>query len=57
MDRGPVKRFGVCREVTRGLSGNIATLSRPSMDDLVKGHVNRISMKQASLKISTLLIF
>ena len=57
MDRGPVNWVGVCREVTRGLLGNIATSSRPSMDDLVKGHVNRISMKQASLSIGTLLIF
>ena len=49
MDRGPIKRVGVCREVTRGLPGNIATSSRLSMDDLIKGHVNRISMEQASL--------
>ena len=49
MDRGLVKRAGMCREVTRGLPGNIATSSRPSMENLVKGHVNRISMKHASL--------
>ena len=58
MDRGLVKRAGMCREVTRGLPGNIATSSRPSMENLVKGHVNRISMKHASCyNLGTLLIF
>ena len=49
MDRGPVKRVGVRREVTKRLPGNIATSSRPSMDYLVKGHVNRTSMKPTPL--------